>query len=87
MSKFYFAEDGNWGSADGLAIVDTAGLDEHFMDYIDSIREYHLSAWAAWFVDNNHPEPADFDGECHYCESYESGSLAEIDAINASEEE
>jgi hypothetical protein len=87
MAKMFFAEDGSWGSAEGITIIDTAGLDDHFDEYIESVREYDLSEWAAWFVDNNHPMPADSDGECYYCDSYELGSLTEIDAHYTDEEE
>lgn len=81
MTDFYFASDGNWGGADGLVVVDASKLDEHFIDYADAIGEYSRAEWAEWFVKNNHPEPTDFDsvGECHYCENYDLGTLAEID--------
>lgn len=82
MTKMFFAEDGSWGSANGITILDTDGLDEHFDDYIECIGEYDLSAWSAWFVDNNHelPETDDSNGECYYCDNFEVGSLSEIDA-------
>lgn len=85
MAKMFFAEDGSWGNADGITIIDTDGLDNHFDEYIDSIREYDLAEWSAWFVKNNHAEPLEFDGECQYCENFAIGSLAEIDKALADE--
>lgn len=83
MTKMFFAEDGSWGSANNIAIVDTAGLSDHFDDYIEAISEYALADWARWFADNNHEMPDDEDAknnyQCYYCENFEMGTLAEID--------
>jgi hypothetical protein len=79
MTDFYFATDGNWGGADGLVVVDADGLDEHFIDYADSVRDYDRAEWAEWFEKNNHPQPTGEDYECHYCDNYSLGTLAEID--------
>lgn len=81
MGKFFFSMDGSWGDAEGISIVDTDGLDDHFGDYIECVREYDLAEWSAWFAKNNHAMPEDaYDYECYYCDNYLVGSLAEIDA-------
>lgn len=87
MTKMFFAEDGSWGSAEGITIIDTDGLPQHFNDYIDSVSEYELAEWSAWFVKNSHENP-DTDEpfeECRYCENFAIGSLAEIDKSLADE--
>lgn len=81
MTKFYFAEDGNWGGADNLAIVDTDTVDDHFVDQVDNIREYYRAEWADWLTRNNHTFKDNGEGYqvCVYCENFEIGSLSEID--------
>lgn len=82
MTKFYFAEDGNWGDANGLSIVDTDNLDDHFIEQVDHIREYYRAEWADWFTRNNHAfkDNGEDYGICVYCELFEDGSLSEIEA-------
>jgi hypothetical protein len=80
MTNFYFATDGNWGGADGLVTVDASDLDDHFLEYVDSVGEYERPEWAAWFAKNNHAIPlTDTDGMCYYCDNFEVGTLQEID--------
>lgn len=39
MSKHYFAADGNYGSAEGLVVVDTSDWTEEEWEVIDCARE------------------------------------------------
>jgi hypothetical protein len=78
MTEFYFAADGNWGGSDGLVTVDAEGLEEHFLDYVDSVGEYDRARWAEWFTDNNHDFKNDGYGACEYCDNFDLGTLAEI---------
>lgn len=92
MAEMYFANDGSWGSAYGLVVIDTEKLNQHFEDYIESVSEYSLCEWAEWFSKNDHENPDNADGddpyaECRYCENFALGTLAEIDKELAEDEE
>lgn len=47
MSKHYFAADGNYGSAEGLVIVDTSDWTEEEWDAIDAARDSERPAIAS----------------------------------------
>jgi hypothetical protein len=87
MAKMFFATDGSYGDAEGIAIIETDELSDHFSDYAENISDYERTEWAEWFVDNNHDSqtPDDPYEECHYCENYGIGTLAEIDTALAEE--
>lgn len=84
MTEFYFAEDGNWGDASGLVVVDAAETDPHFIEVVDNgLSDSDRRPFAEWFKNNDHKaEPTETDwgisaGVCSFCDHWENGDLPE----------
>lgn len=70
-NPMYFAQDGNYGDAWDIAIIDGAKLDEHLFEEIDGVSDYDRPKFARWFFENNHsPVYGDNDYDCLDCKSW-----------------
>lgn len=70
-NEFYFADDGNYGNAEGLLIVDGDKVDEHFGDsVIDFTTDNTRLDFARWFVANNHEAVVGERVSCSICADY-----------------
>ena len=70
MAKLYFADDGNYGDATDLVVVDLDTLDEHLTDSVETYTtDNSRLAFVKWFMDNDHKaletdyEPCDLCAE------------------------
>jgi hypothetical protein len=70
MTKFYFAEDGNFGDADNILLVDDATLDNHFWEGLDWSSDSDRLLFAKWFADNNHAtDNSGSETSCSLCDT------------------
>lgn len=69
-SPMYFADDGNWGGAGNIAIIDVESWDTHQIDYIDGVSDWARPDFARWADKNVHEFEADSSNEyeCVVCE-------------------
>lgn len=77
MSKFYFASDGNWGSADDLLVADFEPTgDNHFWDSLEYTTDSNRMWFVQWFIANDHPytqgEWAKNEFACTVCLEWDS---------------
>jgi len=69
-SPMYFAEDGNWGGAEGIVLVDVEDWDSHQIEYVDAVSDWLRPAYAKWAGKNVHEFDANPSNEyeCVVCE-------------------
>lgn len=69
MSKMYFAEDGNYGSAHGMAIIDTDNWSEAMLSLVDEVGDNWRPELALHFEQEDHKmEPDDLVFRCVVCQ-------------------
>jgi hypothetical protein len=70
MTKFYFAEDGNFGDADNILLVDDDNLDAHFWEGLDWSSDNDRLSFAKWFAGNDHEtDNAGDQTSCSLCDT------------------
>jgi hypothetical protein len=70
----YFTEDGSWGSADDVVIIDVTELDGHFSDFIDELKDWQLPDFMRWYVNNQtHDQMQGEYTACQVCEYWDNG--------------
>jgi hypothetical protein len=80
---YYFADDGNWGDASGLLIIETEMVDKHFWEVLESTTDHDRNSFAAWFKSNDHDQEDTSNqygfsgGVCLTCDHWENGDLPE----------
>lgn len=75
----YIAEDGSYGSADDIVIVNVEELDGHFSEVLDELSDSKRPDFMRWYVENQtHDQQfADYTA-CKVCDLWESGTEDEI---------
>jgi hypothetical protein len=77
-TPYYFSDDGSWGVAEGLVIVDENDVHEHLFDIVDECLDSERAPFAEWFKNNDHePVPTDNEqgisnGRCGACDEWDS---------------
>jgi hypothetical protein len=70
MTKYYFAEDGNFGDANDILLVDDENLDVHFWEGLDWSADSDRLTFAKWFAGNNHKtDSKGTQTSCSLCDS------------------
>jgi hypothetical protein len=83
----YFVDDGSWGNADDVVLVDVTELDGHYTDFIDELNEWQLPDFMRWYVNNQtHDQQEHSYTVCRVCEQWDSG-MTEDEIIVYLEEE
>jgi hypothetical protein len=81
LNLMYFSEDGSYGSADDIVIIDTTEIDGHFQEVLDfgGVYETYRPDFMRWYVDNQgHDKLDNEDGSCDICDRWQSGTEDEI---------
>jgi hypothetical protein len=81
LNLMFFSEDGSYGSADDIVIIDTTEIDGHFQDVIDNgdIHESERQDFMRWFVENQTHDKLEGEyGSCEICDRWKSGTEDEI---------
>lgn len=66
----YFSQDGSYGDATGLVIIDMDTLaDGHLTDMIDCVSDYYKADFAKWFEANDHEQDGE-EYDCVICQAY-----------------
>lgn len=64
----YFSQDGSYGDATDIAIIDMATLaDGHLTDMIECVNDFDRPDFARWFVANDHEQDGD-EYDCAVCQ-------------------
>lgn len=80
MGLYYIAEDGNWGEAEGLVILDDSEgtIHDHVWDVIREARDNERPAFASWASNFGDHEPTEAEeeygvsnGVCGTCDAYD----------------
>jgi hypothetical protein len=78
MTDFYFADDGNWGDASGLIVIEEGSVENHFWEIVDNCHDNDRNSFAFWFKNNDHdPEETTEQygfsgGVCAVCDNWEN---------------
>jgi len=66
----YFSQDGSYGDATDIAIVDMDTLaDGHLLDMIDMLNDWNRPDFVRWFVANDHEQDG-VEYDCAVCETH-----------------
>lgn len=77
LNGFYFSEDGQYGDAGSLTIVNVDHLSanalEHFWEGIEGVSDWERPAFAEWFVadPHNYRQSQRNSWACSFCEEFE----------------
>lgn len=75
----FFADEGSWGDASDIVIVDVSELDGHFTEVIDEVSDHKRPEFMRWYVDNQtHDQTMGEYTNCTICELWETGTEDEI---------
>jgi hypothetical protein len=74
----YFSDDGSWGDASDVVIIDITELDGHFTEFIDELRDGQRPDFMRWYVENQTHDQWEGDAACEVCNLWESGTEDEI---------
>lgn len=79
LNLMFFSEDGSWGSADDIVIIDTAEIDSHFVQVMEELSDSKRPDFMRWFVQNQTHDQLEGDySACEICERWENGTEDEI---------
>jgi len=82
LNLMFFSEDGSYGSADDIVIIDTTEIDGHFQEVLDfgDISETQRQDFMRWYVENQTHDKleGEYDGSCGICDRWQSGTEDEI---------
>lgn len=81
LCLMYFAEDGSYGNADDIVIIDTTEIDGHWQQVIENgyVYESKRPDFMRWYVENQTHDIAENDEHsCDVCDRWESGTEDEI---------
>jgi hypothetical protein len=75
----YFSNDGAYGNALDIVVVDVSELDSHWSEMLEEFYDWKLPSFMRWYVDNaTHDQmPAPYLA-CQICEMWEQGTEDEI---------
>jgi hypothetical protein len=75
----YFSDDGSYGDASDIVVVDVTELDGHYAEVLDELHEYQLPDFMRWYVDNqsHDQQPEDYYA-CVICKHWQDGTEEEI---------
>lgn len=81
LNLMFFSEDGSYGSADDIVIIDTTEIDGHFQEVIDfgDIHETQRQDFMRWYVENQGHDKLESEyGSCEICDRWQNGTEDEI---------
>jgi hypothetical protein len=85
MTDFYFADDGNWGDASGLTVIEDGSVDDHFWGIASECHDNDRNSFAFWFKNNDHDKEETAEqygfsmGVCAVCDKWQDEDSGEED--------
>ena len=85
----YFSSEGSYGDASNIVVVDVSGLDSHWADVVEALKDWQRPDFMRWYVDNQcHYQEETDDFPCAICEQWQWNSdLTEDEIIERLKEE
>lgn len=81
MTKYYFAEDGNYGDAENITLVEDGQFDRHLFEVLEGTTDNDRNTFVRWFIANPHFAISTTDlngmsyGVCSVCDKFAEENL------------